>query len=234
MSRDTHPREPRDRRRRKITTLRLPNPAGPVAGPKKANPLLPGGWIILVVALVLAIVYFTASQAREIDYSQFTDLIDAGQVKKVVLIGTDRIEGEVRDADAEAAKPLKGSTKFSVNLPHTQEQPTLIHEWEAKDQLYRDRLKAKDPADSTEKISISKRDDPSWVGPFILNLVLIGLVIGILVFVFLPKLRDPMGGGFLNSYTRSPAKRYERGKSRVTFEDVAGMDNAKGELSEIV
>jgi cell division protease FtsH len=211
-----------------------PNPAGPVVGPKKANPLLPGGWIILVVALVLAIVYFTASQAREIDYSQFTDLIDAGQVKKVVLIGTDRIEGEVRDADAEAAKPLKGSTKFSVNLPHTQEQPTLIHEWEAKDQQYRDRLKAKDPADSTEKISISKRDDPSWVGPFVLNLVLIGLVIGILVFVFLPKLRDPMGGGFLNSYTRSPAKRYERGKSRVTFEDVAGMDNAKGELSEIV
>jgi cell division protease FtsH len=43
-----------------------------------------------------------------------------------------------------------------------------------------------------------------------------------------------MGGGFLTSYTRSPAKRYEKGKGRVTFEDVAGMENAKRELAEVV
>src|SRR5206468_6175475 len=45
---------------------------------------------------------------------------------------------------------------------------------------------------------------------------------------------DPLGGNFLNSYIKSPARRYERGKTRVTFDDVAGMQNAKSELQEIV
>jgi cell division protease FtsH len=210
-------------------------PSGNAPGPKKASPLLPGGWVILVVLTVLAIVYVTASQAREIEYSQFNELINTGQVKKIVFIGTDRVEGEVRDPNAEIAKTLKlTSGKFSVNLLHTNDQDGLRTRWEEKDQQYRDALKKANPEDKTEKLITTKRDDPSWVGPFILNLLLIGLVIAILVFVFLPKMRDPMGGGFLNSYTRSPAKRYERGKGRVTFDDVAGMENAKRELSEIV
>ncbi len=207
----------------------------PPPAPKRGSSLLPGGWIALVVLAILAIVYFTYSPYREIEYSQFVDLIKAGEVKKLVLIGNDRAEGEVRDPNSELAKSLKiGSGKFGVNILLTTDQPALIREWEAMDQKARDELKIKDPSDTTEKIAISKRDDPSWVGPFVLNLLLFGLVIAILIFFFLPRIRDPMGGGFLNSYTRSPAKRYERGKSRVTFEDVAGMENAKRELAEIV
>jgi cell division protease FtsH len=179
--------------------------------------------------------YLLHDTTRDIDYSQFIDLIDAGQVKRIVFIGTDRVEGEVRDANAEIVKALKlTGGKFAVNLPQTQDQTALIREWEAKDQRYRDELKKQNPNDSTEKLSVRKREDPSWLGPFILNLLLIGLVIGLIVFFFLPRMRDPMGGGFLSSYTRSPAKRYEKGKGRVTFDDVAGMENAKRELAEIV
>src|SRR5262245_34248250 len=190
-------------------------PAGQQPPPKKASPFLPGGWIVLIVLAVLAVVYFAQGSHREIEYSQFIDLVNAGQVKKVTLIGNDRIEGEIRDPKAPEAGPLKGGTKFGVYLPHTQDQPALIREWEAKDQQKREDLKKKDPNDSTEKMTVSKREDPSWVGPFILNLLLIGLVIAILVFFFLPRIRDPMGGGFLSSYTRSPARRYERGKGRI-------------------
>ena len=218
-------------------------PQQPPPATRRINPLLPGGWIALVVVAILAILYFTYSPYREIDYSQFMDLVNAGQVKKLVLIGNDRAEGEVRDPEAPTVKELKTSSgepvklssgKFAVNLPHSDDQTALIRDWEAKDQKYREELKKQHPSDTTEKMAISKREDPSWVGPFVLNLLLIGLVIAILVFFFLPRIRDPMGGGFLNSYTRSPAKRYERGKSRVTFDDVAGMENAKRELAEIV
>src|SRR3984957_19404522 len=97
-------------------------PGAPGPGTKKGSPLLPGGWIILVIATVLAVVYFSSGQYREIEYGQFTDLVNAGQVKKIVFIGSDRIEGEIRDGNAEIARPfLKGSTKFSVNLLHTQD-----------------------------------------------------------------------------------------------------------------
>jgi len=210
-------------------------PGAPGAAPKKANPLLPGGWVVLVVLLVLGVVYFASGQPREIKYSEFTTLTESGQVKTIVLLGSERIEGEVRDANAESAKVLKlSSGKFGVNLPHTNNQQELIDKWEKADQLHRESLKKANPADDTAKIIISKRDDPAWVGPLFVNLIFIGLLIAIVVFVFLPRMRDPMGGGFMNSYTRSPAKRYERGKGRITFDDVAGMENAKGELSEIV
>jgi cell division protease FtsH len=52
-------------------------------------------------------------------------------------------------------------------------------------------------------------------------------------FFFLPRMRDPMGGAY-NSFVRSPARRYEKGKTRTTFDDVAGMENAKKELREVV
>jgi cell division protease FtsH len=198
--------------------------------------LIPGGWIALIVLTVLSVVYFTYNPHREITYSEFTSLIDAGQVKRIALIGSDRAEGEVRDPNAEIVKALQtklSNGKFSVNLPHVTDQQSLIDKWEAKDLAHRESLK-KQNLDVPEKLVITKRDDPSWIVTFLVNLFVIGILIAILVFFFLPRLRDPMGGGFLNSYTRSPAKRYEKGKGRVTFEDVAGMENAKRELAEIV
>jgi cell division protease FtsH len=73
----------------------------------------------------------------------------------------------------------------------------------------------------------------NW-GPTLL-LILFMVALTVVLFVFLlPRFRDPLGGGFLSNYIKSPAKRYERNKQRVTFDDVAGMLNAKGELEEIV
>lgn len=214
-----------------------PPPAPNQPAPKRANPLLPGGWIVLVVLVVLGVMYLLHNPTREIDYTQFVDLVNTGQVKRIVLVGNDRLEGEVRDPNSDTAKNLKlRSGKFSVYLPTTQDQSALIGQWEKADQQYWTELKKRAPDTVIpDKLTVSKREDPSWVGPFILNLLLIGLVIALIVFFFLPRMRDPMGGGFLNSYTRSPAKRYEKGtKGRVTFDDVAGMENAKSELAEIV
>src|SRR5579872_2936567 len=59
----------------------------------------------------------------------------------------------------------------------------------------------------------------------------------LLLFLFLfllPRFRDPLGGGFLSNYIKSPAKRYERSKLRVTFDDVAGLEGVKHDLQEIV
>ena len=204
-----------------------PPPPGAPA-PRRASPLLPGGWIALAVLAVLAVMYFTYSPHREIRYDQLTDLINSGQVKTLVLVGNERAEGEVRDPNSESARALKlgGTGKFSVNLLPTDNRTAEVEKWQKADQEARGKGGTRNPA---EDLSVTRREDPSWIGPFILNLLVIGVLIAILVFVFLPRLRDPMGGGFLNNYTRSPAKRYEKGKGRITFEDVAGMDNAKRE-----
>jgi cell division protease FtsH len=205
---------------------------------------LPGGWIALVVLVVLAIVYFASGQAKEINDTQFKELINAGQVKTLVLIGNDRAEGEVRNAEHAVVQglrtpngePLKLTNgKFSVQIVPSDNMAAEVEKWRAKDEQFIKEYKAKYPSEpEPPPMVISKREDPSWVATFIVNLLVVAVLIGILVFFFLPRLRDPMGGGFMSSYTRSPAKRYEKGKGRVTFDDVAGMENAKRELAEIV
>src|SRR5262249_28832359 len=79
----------------------------------------------------------------------------------------------------------------------------------------------------------SKSPSYLWFWQLSALLLPLALLVAIL-FVLLPRFRDPLGGGFLNSYIKSPAKRYERSKQRVTSEDVAGMQNAKSELQEVV
>jgi cell division protease FtsH len=219
-----------------------PPPAGPQPppAPKRGSPLLPGGWVVLVVLSVLAFAFLTfGNRHREISYTQFRELMDAGQLKTVNLIGTDRAQGEVRDPDGELAKKFELSKgRFSVNLPHSNDQSKLTKEIEEKDDAKLPALKEqakKEEKKEPERVAIDRRDDPApWLGPVLLNMLVVLGVIALFVMFVLPKMRDPMGGGFINNYIRSPARRYERGKGRITFDDVAGMENAKRELAEMV
>src|SRR5262249_10880947 len=173
--------------------------------PRRTSPLVPGGWIALALLLVIAAVYFLADPTREIKYSEFNELVDSGQVKEVVLVGTDRATGKVRDPNSDQAKTLRlNGGKSSVLRPLGDDQTKLIREWEAKDQQYRENLKKQNQPEP-EKLSVSKRDEPTWLGPFLLNMLLLGFVIAVIVFFFLPPIRDPMDGGFLYSSLCNPA-----------------------------
>ncbi|MBP3960404.1 ATP-dependent zinc metalloprotease FtsH [Gemmata sp. G18] len=213
-------------------------PGGPnQPAPKRTNPLLPGGWIALIVLGVIAFAFLAfKNNYREIDYSRFRDLMDAGQLKSVTLVGTDRAEGEVRDANSDLAKKLElGKTgRFAVLLPHSNDQRALTADIEKADQKYHEDLKKANQPEP-ERVTINRREEPTpWLGPLLLQLLIVCGIITVFVVFFLPKLRDPMGGGFINNYIRSPAKRYEKGKGRITFDDVAGMESAKRELNEMV
>ena len=59
------------------------------------------------------------------------------------------------------------------------------------------------------------------------------LILG-LVYLMMRRARDQFDGGILGSFVKSPAKRHDKSKQRTTFEEVAGLENAKGELQEIV
>jgi cell division protease FtsH len=212
--------------------------------PKKANALLPTSWIIFIVVGVIAFAFLTMrNNYKEIDYyPPFKQLMDAGELKSVTLIGTDRAEGEVRNPDSELAKrfDLGKSGRFTVNLPASKDQEQLVKDIQEADRRYIEKLqeqaKAKgEPPPHFELTKVSRRDEPTpWLGPLLVQLLIVFGLITLFVVFFLPRLRDPMGGGFINNYIRSPAKRYEKGKGRITFDDVAGMENAKRELSEMV
>jgi ATP-dependent metalloprotease FtsH len=210
---------------------------------------MPGGWLwlVLLILLVLVMIFFLGiGSGSPIDYSDLLRLAEVGKtaggntiIKRVVFVGTDRLEGELQD-DARSymtgdkvdpkldkrtrdrletlAKKIR-SNKFYVLIPDPEIKGTPS-------------VTAKLQADNVD--TAKQEDSISWI-PQLLMLVLPALILlAIFFFFLLPRFRDPLGGGFLSNYIKSPAKRYEKSKMRVTFEDVADMQYAKGELQEIV
>src|SRR5205085_3463939 len=87
----------------------------------------------------------------------------------------------------------------------------------------------------SNKVDFGRQEDSTaWIPQLLMLLLPAIILLAIFFFFLLPRFRDPLGGGFLSNYIKSPAKRYEKTKMRVTFEDVADMQYAKTELQEIV
>ncbi len=213
------------------------SPPSSTPPPKRSAALPQALWIAVGLLVAVGLFYLTTDTSKTISFTDFDKLAGEGQLKKLSFQGKQRAEGEVRDASAESVKELKLSTggKFSINLPATNDQNQLIDRLQKKDKDYRDKLKAANPADATPEIQLVVSDEaPQIFGPLIWTLLPLVIVGAIIFFFLLPRLREGSGGGFLSSYIRSPAKKYEKTRTRTTFEDVAGMETVKRELAEIV
>ncbi len=213
-----------------------PAPRPPVPLPAKRATPFPHSWWLAIFLLVLAVLYFVVPEPpKAINYTEFERISKDGQIKKLDLIGKQRAEGEVRDSQSEKVKDLKiVGGKFAINLPATQDQTPFISTIQTRDAEYRKQLKTENPADVTPEVEINVRDEtPAYFGPLLWTLLPMLLLVGVIVFWLLPRLRDP-NGGMQNSFTKSLAKRYEVSRHRVSADDVAGMDSAKRELQEIV
>lgn len=203
-------------------------PAKPNRRPDGAA-MIPGSWIwpVIIGAVVLIGLFnLLGSGTNHIPYSVFKDqLLNEKNIAKVT-IGTTKIYGEVKSLEKLLSKLpdelKKGRTnkEFATLLPRIEDRMLIEQLDEAKKQGHIDSYDF-------------DREAFPW-GIVISNLLVIALLILIIAFAVMTRFRDPLGGSFLNNYIKSPAKRYEKNKSRVTFEDVAGMETAKGELAEVV
>ena len=163
-----------------------------------------------VVAAVFGVMLiqnlWVASQSIEhIPYSKFEALLEADRIESVV-IGTETIRG--------ALKEPSGNER--ANFITTRVEPDLAA------RLSKTKVEYEGTIEST-----FLRDLMSWVIPVL-------LFMGIWFFVF-RKFADKQGfgGGFM-SVGKNKAKVYVETDTEVSFADVAGVDEAKDELVEIV
>jgi cell division protease FtsH len=209
-------------------------PTPPSRNRRRPETPAPGSWLWLVLLLMLVLVLlFTVNMAggTTVSYSEFMEIARLGEVKgekkntnfkEVRWVGEGRLEGELLQTEklpaSVTARGRVGKVVGALIPPDKRREGGKV-------------------TDELEKYGIQVRQQEetgAWI-PQLLMLLLPALVLlAIFFFFLLPRFRDPLGGGFLSNYIKSPAKRYEKNKMRVTFEDVADMQSAKSELQEIV
>lgn len=217
-----------------------PRPTPPPIGkPGRRRPAPPGSslwfWLIIGLALVVMFVFMGNPKSATIDYSDFYTLIMHEQapelIKTLSFTSPEEINGEL--TDVEKLPESLGHLKEKFQSKGTKRFDT--RRWPIEDPELSKKLLALIQRQSKD-LKINAPENPyAWIGPTFMFLLPIMLLI-LLLFIILPRFRDPLGGGggFLSSYVKSPARRYDRAKMRVDFDDVAGMQSAKSELQEVV
>jgi cell division protease FtsH len=206
-----------------------PAPDGRGASPEAKPPMIPRSrrFIafllgLLVLNLVIAFVTSGPRDRQRVPYQPFfVDQVEAGNVKEISS-QADSIEGELRN---EATYDPPGDDEPGTVTDFETEVPTFI-----------------DPAQLTsllERKNVVINAEPPDTGRSLLATLLIGFLPTILLVAFFVWLaRRQLGGGaggVLGGFGRSTARRAQPGEQdRVTFDDVAGIDEAEDELVEVV
>ena len=191
---------------------------------------------LFIVGAVLFVAFFAflvfSSGPKGITYNQFLDLAEQGKIAKLNLIGSGKAVGEVRNVDDPALKDLElNGGRFSTVVPKTENLDEYLRKIIAQD------VAANKAAIASKEMKpievLTEEDQGQWVGPVVYFLLPMLLLI-VFFFFLLPRMRDPMGGGFASSFTKSSARRVDKSMNKTGFADVAGMDNSKRELQEVV
>jgi len=178
--------------------------------------------IVLVVAALLAANYIFVAlfapgkvEPVKIPYSPvFLDQVRAGNVERVSSTGATvdgRFKKEFKYGEAEASKDF--ATEFPIF---------------ANDEELNGLLEDNKVVIEAEPINQSR----GFLASLILGFGPVILLIALFFFIFRRSSGGPMNA--LGAFGRSKARRVEGGEQKITFADVAGIDEAKSELSEIV
>ena len=182
-------------------------------------------YLFIALMVVLSVQsWLRAPQTVDIPMSQFLVLVREGKVLKVTL-GEREIQGVTRpgalpapppgpgDRLRQLLGPQEGPTAFTTARIPATEDYQIVRELESAKVEFSGRIE-----------STFWRDLFSWVVPLIIMAAL---------WLFLMR---RMGGGPTQalSFGRSKAKIYDRKELKTTFADVAGVEEAKAELMEVV
>ena len=200
--------------------------------PQKPNFQL---WLIIAAVLVLLGLTWIQQRGAVIDITQkrFEDMYNAGDVAKVDIIrNMNRVDVTLKPAALQNSKyktELEANSAFSnPSGPHYSLQVTTSDKFQTDFQA----LEEKMPED--QRIGASVTNEENWSSYF--------GTFGFLIFMFvlfwfmMRRMSGPSGpGGQIFNVGKSKAQLFDAdNKVKITFDNVAGLDEAKEEIQEIV
>ena len=189
--------------------------------------------IVGIIALIVLAMVFAGpvTSTSEISYSEFVEKVENGDIKSVTIAKDIlfAIPSDNQNSEDQSSQTKTPSDDFASRLiaPVGQDLPVL---------QYKVRIPENDPKfyplleAAGVEINLKKPQDGSilgTLGSILLPLFFIGLIILILRGI-------QQGGSAAMNFGKSRAKMMQENKVKVTFKDVAGIDEEKQELEEIV
>jgi cell division protease FtsH len=181
----------------------------PPSPAKSDRPRFSVTYIIIAVLglMLLHDVWNRVQTVAPLPYSQFQKLLGEGKVEEVVIAGNE-IRGTLKEADSAAG----GKKQFVTNKV----EPDLAGELDK------------------HGIKYSAQPQSSLTGALLYWLLPLALFVGVWLFIIRRAAGKLGPGGGLMSIGKSKAKVYVETDIKVKFTDVAGVDEAKHELEEVV
>ena len=184
-------------------------------------------WIYVIVVLVLVVnfvIVLSGENPNTIDYSEFLDHVEKGYVEEVVIINETRIEGVYTEeaVDEGRVEPGKSRSNLLGGTPEAQNRQFFTSKpaEETLTTLFRD-----------NNIRIKVRTEDNWLGG-LMTWVFPLLIIAALWIVLIRRMNP--GSQVLNIGKNKAVLFDAMGDHTITFKDVAGLDEAKEEVVEIV
>ena len=175
-------------------------------------------WLFIIFGAVYISGLLTESGKKEIEieYTEYRKYLDNGDIQKGVIMG-DVFHGEFKvpqTLDTPIGGQLNEITHFKLTLPFVDRENT--EEWDAAGLDYTFKEKTID-----------------WTG-YLLNMLPWILLLGFWFFM-IRRMQGGAGGvGGIFKFGKSRAALWTSDQPRVTFKDVAGCEEAKEELKEVI
>jgi cell division protease FtsH len=173
-----------------------------------------------------------APSTKEISYTDFKKRAGRGEVAQITIKGN-QISGKFKqeNGDTEYEQPRNGNSFFQF-FQGNESQPGYF-------QTIKPALQ--DPEllpllERNEVVIRAKTDQRSWLATLLVTLLPWLLIFGLFYYAG-KKMQQRMPGsaaGGIFGFSRSKARRFDKQSSEVGYDEVAGLDNAKKELLEIV
>lgn len=165
--------------------------------------------IFILIAVLIASLWSVGSKdPSKIETFNYNDLlaqIEAGNVKEIV-VQPDKQNSYIMSGE------LQDGTKFTTTTP---DSPELVEQFR----------------DAGVNVKYDQAPVTPWWTSVLVTLLPMLLVLGILM-LFIQQTQG--GGGKVMQFGKSRAKLHTDEKKKVTFQDVAGVDEVKEELAEVV
>jgi cell division protease FtsH len=176
----------------------------------RKNPLT---WLIAgLIVLTIWMFFQQVQMAEEIKLNEFFELVGNGHVKEVI----------VRE------KELVGTftEEYVSQQEKTRENFTVQYHPEVHGKRIDDTL-------NESGIDYKFEQSKDWIWSYVFGFLPILLLFLFIYFIFLRNMRGG-AGGMLMSFGRSKHRLHSKDRVKVTFKDVAGIEEAKEEVAEII